>query len=155
MIFRSMVETDLAAVTRLDQIANPRPWTDSMFREELRLNSFNRVVLNDRMELLAFMIARRFHDEWHLLAIKVDPDARGQGIARSLLSELVEHARQSKARALILEVRSSNHPARNLYARLGFQEIGIRKGYYPDLVGPEDAVVMERQTRTLDTFNPF
>ena len=47
------------------------------------------------------------------------------------------------ARSILLEVRPSNEAARALYAAAGFTEIGIRKGYYPDGGGREDAVVLQ------------
>ena len=46
---------------------------------------------------------------------------------------------------IFLEVRSSNQPAKNLYQKLGYCEVGVRKDYYPLIVGGrEDAIVMKK-----------
>ena len=58
---------------------------------------------------------------------------------------LLQLARDAGAVTLYLEVRASNSAGRALYARHGFAEIGIRKGYYPGHDGREDAVTMERK----------
>jgi ribosomal-protein-alanine N-acetyltransferase len=60
-----------------------------------------------------------------------------------LLVELLSAARARGARTAGLEVRSDNRGAQLLYARFGFEPIGIRRGYYqPSNV---DAVVMVAQ----------
>ena len=41
---------------------------------------------------------------------------------------------------MTLEVRTSNHAARNLYLKYGFKERGVRKAYYSD--NGEDALIM-------------
>jgi ribosomal-protein-alanine N-acetyltransferase len=54
-------------------------------------------------------------------------------------------------RLLWLEVRASNERARRLYARRGFAEVGLRRGYYPAAQGRrEDAVVMSLEVRRRD-----
>ena len=70
-------------------------------------------------------------DEMHLLNITIAPAARRRGHARRLLAELVQVCRERAANRLWLEVRESNGEARGAYRRLGFAEVGRRKGYYP------------------------
>jgi len=93
----------------------------------------------------------------HLLNITVAPTARRRGHARRLLAELVQLCRRIGAARLWLEVRESNAQARDAYRRLGFAQVGRRKGYYPAPEGRrEDAVVMsldvgeERRSDALD-----
>ena len=44
---------------------------------------------------------------------------------------------------LWLEVRESNQTARQLYDKLGFNEVTLRKNYYPTSTGErENAIVM-------------
>ena len=71
------------------------------------------------------------------------PDHQGRGLATQLLHRLIDHARSTGAEWLWLEVRPSNARARRLYAHLGFEQVGVRKGYYPDGRGQrEDALVL-------------
>ena len=58
------------------------------------------------------------------------------------MEAIFDEGRTTQARTVYLEVRAGNAPARRLYARLGFVEIGIRRGYYG--IG-QDAIVMERR----------
>ncbi len=78
-------------------------------------------------------------DEAEILTLAVAPDARGRGVATDLLSAAIEYAHHAGARAMFLEVGASNIPARALYSRFGFSEVGMRKAYYG---GNEDALIL-------------
>jgi ribosomal-protein-alanine N-acetyltransferase len=56
-----------------------------------------------------------------------------------LLQELIQRAESEPAAAILLEVRESNLPARQLYEKHGFREVGRRRTYYKD--PPEDAIL--------------
>ena len=81
--------------------------------------------------------------EAHLLNLTVAPERQRQGIGRAFTAFFAKLARDYGAGKIFLEVRPSNAPARALYARAGFAEIGVRRGYYPAAGAREDAVVME------------
>jgi len=82
--------------------------------------------------------------ECHLLNLSMDPAWQGRGLGTRMIRTLLEAARTRKARVAILEVRRSNRRARSLYLRLGFEEIGCRREYYPALDGREDALVLAK-----------
>jgi ribosomal-protein-alanine acetyltransferase len=72
--------------------------------------------------------------------IAVDDEARGIGMGRELMGQLHAEAARRRVREVFLDVRVDNERAQRLYRSLGYQEIGIRTGYYqPDNV---DALVM-------------
>ena len=74
-----------------------------------------------------FLVIRRVAtDELEILNLAVAPRFRRHGIARGLLTALLEGARGN----IFLEVRESNTPARQLYESIGFRVITMRKGYY-------------------------
>jgi ribosomal-protein-alanine N-acetyltransferase len=52
-----------------------------------------------------------------------------------------------------LEVRPSNRPARNLYTKYGFREVGQRQKYYRDT--NEDAIIMTTPHLTLPAYQIF
>ena len=79
--------------------------------------------------------------EAHILNISVAPNEQGQGIGRRMLEHLIELA-TGKAETIFLEVRPSNVGAIALYEKMGFNEIGVRKGYYPATHGREDAIML-------------
>lgn len=76
----------------------------------------------------------------HVSNVAVDSDSQHQGVATRLLIELLDRARERGCTAVTLEARAANKRAHRLYSRLGFQPLGINRGYYTK--PPEDALVM-------------
>lgn len=74
-----------------------------------------------------------------VMTIAVVPRARGTGLGRRLLEDLVSRSRAAGADRLLLEVRADNDAARGLYTVRGFTELQTRRGYYP---GGVDALVL-------------
>ena len=83
--------------------------------------------------------------ESHLLNVCIHPDYQGLGFGRILVEHLIERARLGEASTMFLEVRPSNVVARELYSKLGFNEVGLRENYYPSHVGREDALVLAKE----------
>ena len=79
-------------------------------------------------------------DEAHVVSVGVRARYRGSGIGELLLIAAIEHAMKRRAEVVTLEVRVSNHVAKNLYLKYGFEEKGRRNGYYTD--NREDALIM-------------
>jgi len=73
-------------------------------------------------------------DVAQVMTIGVDPSYQRHGVGRELLHALVERSRSLRASAVLLEVRVDNDAALALYAKAGFERIGLRKRYYQ----PED-----------------
>jgi ribosomal-protein-alanine N-acetyltransferase len=82
--------------------------------------------------------------EAHILNVCIRDDHRCRGLARRILLYLLERARATGMREAFLEVRPSNTVASRLYLSLGFEQIGVRRGYYQATVGREDASVLRR-----------
>jgi ribosomal-protein-alanine N-acetyltransferase len=81
-------------------------------------------------ELRGFAICRLAADEAEILTIAVHAAARNRGVGRALLSYTLSRLHASQARSLFLEVEQGNLAAIALYGRLGFREVGQRRGYY-------------------------
>ncbi|HEY90665.1 MAG TPA: ribosomal protein S18-alanine N-acetyltransferase [Dehalococcoidia bacterium] len=79
-------------------------------------------------------------DEAHITSIASRGIYRGQGIGELLLQTVIDMAAERKARIATLEVRVSNSVAQNLYTKYGFNQVGLRRGYYSD--NREDALIM-------------
>lgn len=98
---------------------------------------------DEQMVLLGYSWAMEGVDELHLLNLTVHPEHLRQGHARRLLDDLVQWAVPRAMSWLWLEVRASNVAARRLYEAYGFEEAGLRRGYYPNARSTrEDAVLM-------------
>ncbi len=138
---RAMTVRDLDEVVAVEQRAYSHPWSRGNFTDSLAAGYLAEVW---RLEdaVLGYFIAMAGVDELHLLNITVVPEQQGRGHGRSMMAALQQHARQLRATSLWLEVRQGNHRARALYRRLGYAEVGLRRGYYPAALRREDAVVM-------------
>ena len=78
-----------------------------------------------------------------MMNIAVHPDFRRRGIAEELVVKLVEELKVRGNHSLMLEVRASNEPARKLYDKMGFQQVGLRKNYYRN--PKEDACILRKE----------
>lgn len=133
----------LDAVMAIEVRAYSFPWSRANFVDSLAAGHLAHCLVAPDGELLAYQVAMAGFEEWHLLNVTVSPDHQGRGLATQLLHRLIDHARGTGAEWLWLEVRPSNERARRLYAHLGFEQVGVRKGYYPDGRGQrEDALVL-------------
>lgn len=88
---------------------------------------------------VAYLLAWAVADEIELVQLVVDSRERRRGVARALVEALLTHGRAQGARAVHLEVRASNDPARALYLERGFVLEGRRRNYYAD---GEDALLL-------------
>ena len=137
-----MTPSDVPEVARIETTAFSTPWSEATFRSLLERSGVELWVAEWGDQLAAYAILWTVLDEGELANIAVRSDLRGRGIGSGLLSRMLEVAEDSGVRSLYLEVRESNALAREMYARRGFHEIGVRKAYYE---GPrEDARVLKK-----------
>ncbi len=144
--FRPMGLADLDAVMALERAAYPYPWTEGIFKDCLR-TGYDCWVMEQDGQILGYAILSAAAGEAHLLNLCVAPACQGQGLGRWLLEKTLQLARWHQVDTVFLEVRVSNEAARALYEQAGFNEIGLRPGYYPAGEGREDAIVMARPMR--------
>ncbi|HUW98283.1 MAG TPA: ribosomal protein S18-alanine N-acetyltransferase [Acidiferrobacter sp.] len=142
-VLRPMRPEDLPFVMQVEHMAYEFPWTEGIFRDCLRVGYCAR-VLEDRGRLAGHGVMVVTAGECHLLNVCVHPHYQRRGLGRQLLAHLLDVAREGRAKVALLEVRRSNEAAYALYSQLGFNEIGLRKNYYPGRRGREDALVLAR-----------
>lgn len=130
---------DLEEIVILDRITKSTDWSSGLFEAELaaphRINLVARV--GDR--LVGFIFSACAAGELGILAIAVDPAFQRQGIGRRMITELITFAKNARCDRIFLEVRSQNVTGRAFYRGCGFEEVGVRKNYYPE-PRPDDAV---------------
>jgi ribosomal-protein-alanine N-acetyltransferase len=146
-LVRDMVEADLTRVLEVEVQSYSVPWSETTFRGLLRRRDAELVVAcdaNRNNDIVGHAIYWHVLDQGELGNVAVAPEARGTGIGAILVGEVVKRAASRGVRELFLEVRPSNDPARHLYGKFGFEQVGRRKNYYQEPV--EDALVLRLET---------
>lgn len=133
---------DAQSMAVLDALCFTIPWTEEMFCQELSVhNQAHYLVLEqEKAGVIGYGGYWQVLDEAQIMNIAVHPLWRGHGLATVLLTTLIDLARKSDLKWMSLEVREGNEPARRLYSRLGFEQVGLRRGYYAD--NGENAIIM-------------
>ncbi len=164
---RPLVTADLVDVLALEHELFPDdPWTAQMFADEVVLPPESRLYLvaeadaghggvDERnvvsgpgrgagpvMAGYAGMLFVPGGGQADVLTIAVRESHWGQGIGSALLDALIQAARDHDCAEVFLEVRADNSRAHGLYTRRGFEEIGVRRGYYQP--SGADAIVMRK-----------
>lgn len=131
---------NLAAIEKL---CFSKPWSYDSLAEELSnpLAVFF-VAEDEEGKTLGYAGMHHIVDEGYITNIAVHPDFRRQGIATELVRALDEYAEENGLALLTLEVRRSNDAAISIYRREGFDEEGVRRGFYENPV--EDALIMTK-----------
>ena len=159
--FLPMTVTDLDSVLAIESVSHIHPWTRGNFSDSLAAGHWAYCVrpqLSDAVKgsyldpeiLWAYCILFPAVDELHLLNITVSPKLRRLGIGVKMMNAIEGVAAQQNMPRIILEVRPSNESALKLYQRLGYEQIGIRKNYYPvDATSGlrEDALVLAKSIK--------
>lgn len=140
IIIRAMKPEDLEEVVALEQQTFSMPWTADGFLWGMEQDGAIYLVVEREKEILGYCGASLVLDEGSINNIAVHPKARKQGIGYKLLSQVLEEGQKKGAAVFYLEVRKSNEAAQKLYEKLGFEAVGIRKGFYEH--PREDAMIM-------------
>ena len=140
-IIRPLAIADLDAVMDIESHAYDFPWTQGIFRDCLRVGYCCWCYENDGL-IQGYGVMSVAAGESHILNITVRPESQRQGIGGKLMKHFLQLARRHDADTVMLEVRPSNVSAIRLYEKMGFNEIGVRRNYYPADEGREDALLL-------------
>lgn len=132
---------DIDQICHIENSANQFPWSRKNFDDSL-LSGYQGWIGRINNEVICFAIVQNILDEAHLLNICVIPLMQAKGHGKQMLYHVISCAQQRGASLMVLEVRRSNRRAHHLYTTVGFNEMSIRRGYYPALNGREDAILM-------------
>ena len=142
--FREISLGDLDGIVQIERAVNPFPWGEEVLRDTI-VSSGHHLMSSRKGRVVGFLLSNFVLDEAQVLLIGVSPHWQGVGVGGQLLKELINRSQDQGQKLIYLEVRSGNERAIRLYRSLGFIDIGVRRDYYPGLVGREDAIVMSLQ----------
>lgn len=128
------------------QLFAPEPWTAGQFWTELGQTATRHYVVAVSGDVVVgYAGLCDYPDEAFVQTMAVAPSQQRQGIGALLLEELLHEAERRRQTRVLLEVRVDNEPAQRLYARYGFVQEGIRRGYYVGAGGQRvDGLVLAR-----------
>ena len=142
MLIREWKSLDNKQIEELEKICFAFPWTYEMIRDTQEHPLFCGYVACDIDGLvIGYVGAIYFDTQADIALVAVHPSSRRHGVAQSLINRLIGALLGFGVTEVFLEVRVSNESAKNLYLKLGFTPVGIRKNYYENT---EDAIVMKK-----------
>jgi [ribosomal protein S18]-alanine N-acetyltransferase len=146
VLIRPMAETDVSDVIAVERASYQFPWSEGIFRDCLRVGYVCRVVtINDA--IIGYGVMSVGAGEAHVLNLCISEVYRCRGVGKQLLTYLIDRGAATGMSEVFLEVRPSNTSAIRLYLSIGFEQVGMRRGYYQAVGGREDAAVLKLALR--------
>ena len=143
VILRSATLDDVPAILAIEQQAESAAhWPPDEYEKLVRTGVVlvaEQAVAGQTGKLCGFVCAKAVAGEWEIENVVVAGELLRQGIADQLMQALLDQATKSAASRILLEVRESNRPARRLYEKHAFREVGRRPKYYNNPL--EDAIL--------------
>jgi [ribosomal protein S18]-alanine N-acetyltransferase len=141
-VMRAMRDGDVPEVVAIERASYQFPWSEGIFRDCLRVGYTCRVATLAGKQVAGYGVMSVGAGEAHILNLCVAEACRCHGLGRRLLELLIERAAAAGMKEAFLEVRPSNIAAIRLYLAHGFEQVGMRRGYYQAVGGREDAAVL-------------
>ena len=139
-----MNEAHVASVAAIEkECFGVDAWSEKSVASELTNQLSLWLVAVDGDRVAGYVGSQTVCDETDMMNVAVTADYRRQGLGEKLVLALEEELKAIGSQCLTLEVRDSNAPARALYEKLGFQQIGLRKNYYRN--PKEDAYILRKE----------
>lgn len=136
-----LTPADLPRAFEIEQASHAFPWTEKTLASNQGERYLNLKIMHNDV-IAGFAITQIVLDEATLFNIAIDPAFQRQGLGRALLEYVIQQIEKKDVFTLWLEVRASNAKAIALYESLGFNEVSVRRNYYPAAQGREDAIMM-------------
>ena len=139
---RKWEQKDCFAVSEIEKLCFPDPWTEEMVLGSFLDDYFHGYVAEANGKVIGYVGLSVVFDTADILLVAVVKEYRKQGIASKLISDGLDLAAWLGAERAMLEVETTNEAAIKCYQRLGFETIAERKNYYGEL---RHAFIMEKR----------
>ena len=140
---KTMTEDHVPQIAEMEKLCFSDPWSEKSVASELNNRLSLWLVALDGDTVAGYVGSQSVLDEADMMNIAVHPDYRRMGIAERLVALLCAGLSAKGVHALMLEVRASNEPAKALYEKLGFEQVGCRPNYYRN--PKEDALILRKE----------
>jgi len=143
MMIMKMTQCHVSQIADLEKICFNDPWSENSIASELGNRLSHWLVALDGEKVVGYVGSQTVLGETDMMNIAVHPAYRKQGIATELIETLIQVLKERGSHSLMLEVRESNDPAKELYSKMGFELVGIRKNYYRN--PKENALILRKE----------
>jgi len=135
---REMKMEDIPTIMILEKELFSTAWEEEMFIEEIEKQYA--YVLEIKNEIIGYICGWKILDEFNITNIAIAAAFQGKGVGKALVQFLMSKLLDENCFKYFLEVRESNHAAKKLFEKMGFNVVGVRKKYYHS--PQEDALVL-------------
>lgn len=142
MMMKEMTADHVVQVAQLETLCFQDPWSERSISSELSNPLSLWLVAEEDGAVVGYIGSQTVPDESDMMNVAVHPDHRRKGIAEGLVDALCAALKERGSVSLTLEVRASNEPAKALYEKLGFEQVGRRPNYYRN--PKEDALILRK-----------
>lgn len=136
MLIRNYVNKDINGINELGKLLHKNY---QFYKDEF----LNCVVVEEDNKIIGFATYSIIYERGEIVDIIIEPKMRFRGYGSKLLNFIVEMIRKNGCVNITLEVNSTNVAAINLYNKLGFEVVAVRKKYY----GENDGYLMKKDLR--------
>jgi len=143
MEYTIMTADHVHQVAQLEKECFHDPWSENSIAGELNNPLSLWIVALHEQQVVGYVGSQTVMGEADMMNIAVSSRYRRMGIAQELVQRLISALNDAQVHSLTLEVRSSNEPAKALYGKLGFEQIGRRPNYYRN--PKEDALILRKE----------
>ena len=143
MMITQMNESHVPQIAELEKLCFNDPWSANSIASELDNRLAFWLVVLEGDQVIGYVGSQTVLGETDMMNIAIHPDHRNCGIATKLIEALIQALTERGSCSLMLEVRASNEPAKNLYSKMGFETVGVRKNYYRN--PREDAMILRKE----------
>ena len=138
-----MTADHVIQIAQLEREYFSDPWSQNSIASELENPLSYWLVAMAGNVVAGYVGSQTVLGESDMMNLAVHPEFRRQGVAQDLVQALIDGLNQRGSHCLTLEVRASNAPARKLYEKLGFVQVGIRPNYYQH--PREDGLILRKE----------
>lgn len=130
MEIKNMEPCHVPQVAALEKLCFSDPWSEGSVAGELDNPLSCWLVAMEGERVVGYVGSQTVLGETDMMNIAVHPDCRRAGVGQALIRALIRALKERDSCCLTLEVRESNAPARSLYEKMGFSQVGLRNNYY-------------------------
>lgn len=144
IIIKKAEQCHVPKIAEIERVSIPQPWSEAAFTSALADEKAVTLAAFCGNILCGFITGVYLLDTADIYSVAVSSEYRKKGAGKLLLEEFFS-ALPDEVNSVCLEVRESNIPAINLYEKLGFERVGLRKNFYQS--PRENAILMTKNLK--------